>query len=70
MQCTTKWGICYWRWGSIAHTIAVWSLVVLPVQCPLQLAGYEVAKLPMAQLCRGWALQWPASAFKELVPNV
>ena len=39
-------------------------------KCPLELAGYEVAKLPMAQICRGWALQWPAPAFQELVPNV
>jgi hypothetical protein len=37
---------------------------------PLELAGYEIQKLPIAQLCRGWALQWPASAFQELVPNV
>jgi hypothetical protein len=29
-----------------------------------------VQKLPMAQLFRGLALQWPASAFEELVPNV
>jgi transposase-like protein len=49
------------------------------VKCPLELAGYEVQKLPMAQLFRGLALQWPASAFQELaldspsqglVPNV
>jgi len=39
-------------------------------QCPLELAGYEVQKLPMAQLFRGLALHWPASAFQELVPNV
>jgi hypothetical protein len=39
-------------------------------QCPLELAGYEVQKLPMAQLFRGLALQWPASAFQELVPNM
>ena len=32
-------------------------------KCPLELAGYEVRKLPMAQLFRGLALQWPASAF-------
>jgi transposase-like protein len=38
-------------------------------KCPLQLAGYEVHKLPMAHLFRGLALQWPASAFRELVPN-
>jgi len=37
---------------------------------PLELAGYEVQKLPMAQLFRGLALQWPAAAFEELVPNV
>jgi hypothetical protein len=34
------------------------------------LAGYEVLKLPMAQLFRGLALQWPVAAFRELVPNV
>jgi transposase-like protein len=39
-------------------------------KCPLELAGYEVQKLPMTQLCRGLALQWPPSAFQELVPNV
>ena len=39
-------------------------------KCPLELAGYEVRKLPMAQLFRGLALQWPAAAFQELVPNV
>jgi transposase-like protein len=39
-------------------------------KCPLELAGYEIQKLPMAQLFRGLALQWPASAFMELVPHV
>jgi transposase-like protein len=39
-------------------------------KCPLELAGYEVDKLPMSQLFRGFALQWPAGAFKELVPCV
>jgi len=39
-------------------------------KCPLELAGYEVRKLPMAQLFRGLALQWPAAAFQELIPNV
>jgi transposase-like protein len=39
-------------------------------KCPLELAGYEVRKLPMAHLFRGLALQWPTSAFQELVPNV
>jgi hypothetical protein len=39
-------------------------------KCPLELAGYEIQKLPMARLFRGLALQWPAAAFQELVPNV
>ena len=39
-------------------------------RCPLELAGYDVHKLPMTQLLRGFALQWPNSAFQELVPNV
>jgi transposase-like protein len=39
-------------------------------KCPLELTGYDVQKLPMARLFRGLALQWPSSAFQELVPNV
>jgi transposase-like protein len=39
-------------------------------KCPLELAGYDLQKLPMAQLFRGLALQWPTAAFQELVPNV
>jgi hypothetical protein len=39
-------------------------------KCPLELAGYEIKKLPMAQLFRGLALQWPATASEEFVPNV
>jgi transposase-like protein len=39
-------------------------------KCPLELAGYEVQKLPMTQLFRGLTLQWPTSSFRELVPNV
>jgi hypothetical protein len=39
-------------------------------KCPLELAGYEVHKLPTAHLFRGLALQWPTSAFQETVPNV
>jgi transposase-like protein len=38
-------------------------------KCPLELAGYEVGKLPMARLFRGLALQWPSAAFNGLVPN-
>jgi transposase-like protein len=39
-------------------------------KCPLELAGYDVRKLPMRQLFRGLTLQWPQPAFQELVPNV
>ncbi len=39
-------------------------------KCPLELAGYEILKLPMTQLFRGLALQWPAAAFQQLVPSV
>jgi transposase-like protein len=39
-------------------------------KCPLELAGYQVRKLPISQLFRGLTLQWPDSAFQELVPNV
>jgi hypothetical protein len=39
-------------------------------KCPLELAGYDVAKLPMTQVCRGWALNWPTQpTTKEVVPN-
>jgi hypothetical protein len=39
-------------------------------KCPLELAGYDISRLPMAQVCRGWALAWtPHLAKKELVPN-
>jgi hypothetical protein len=39
-------------------------------KCPLELAGYDIAGLPMAQVCRGWALAWPSHFAKEVVPNV
>jgi transposase-like protein len=39
-------------------------------KCPLELAGYNVRKLPMSQLFRGLTFQWPEPAFQELVPNV
>jgi len=34
---------------------------------PLQLAGYDVSRLPMAALCSGWSLAWPIR--QEHVPN-
>jgi hypothetical protein len=38
-------------------------------KCPLELAGYDVSQLPMAQICRGWALAWPPTAALEAIPN-
>lgn len=38
-------------------------------KCPLELAGYDIAQLPMAHLCRGWALNWPLHLDQEAVPN-
>ena len=38
-------------------------------RCPLELAGYEVQKLPIAQLCRGQSLDWPTETLQEVVPN-
>ena len=38
-------------------------------QCPLELAGYDIAKLPMTHICRGWALDWPVGFAQEVVPN-
>lgn len=36
---------------------------------PLQLAGYDVAKLPMAAACSGWAIAFPTQTSQESVPN-
>jgi len=38
-------------------------------RCSLELAGHDVANLPMAHICRGWALHWPPDAFQEVLPN-
>jgi transposase-like protein len=38
-------------------------------KCPLELAGYDVSTLPMAQICRGQVLEWPPDALAELVPR-
>ncbi len=38
-------------------------------KCPLELAGYDISKLPMKEICRGWALDWPLDYAKEVVPN-
>ena len=39
-------------------------------KCPLELAGYDVASLPMAQICKGWALDRTAPPSQRVVPNV
>jgi transposase-like protein len=38
-------------------------------KCPLELAGYDVSQLPMAQICRGQVLAWPPEALHGLVPR-
>jgi hypothetical protein len=35
---------------------------------PLQLAGYDVSRLPMTAICSGWSLAWPIR--QEHVPNL
>ncbi|MHB0929678.1 MAG: IS66 family transposase [Candidatus Nanopelagicales bacterium] len=37
---------------------------------PLELAGYDVAKLPMAAACNGWAVALPTQTPQESVPSV
>jgi transposase-like protein len=39
-------------------------------KCPLELAGYPVQELPIAQIFRGRMLRWPVEAMEEVVPNV
>jgi hypothetical protein len=39
-------------------------------KCPLELAGYDVSSLPMAQICKGWALDWSVTPAQGVVPNV
>jgi hypothetical protein len=39
-------------------------------KCPLELAGYDIRHMPIAQILRGQLLGWPPKIFQELVPNV
>lgn len=39
-------------------------------KCPLEVAGYDVETLPIAQIFRGRILGWPDEALGELVPYV
>jgi transposase-like protein len=36
---------------------------------PLQLAGYDASRLPMASLCSGWSLEWPVTLEAADVPR-
>jgi bisphosphoglycerate-dependent phosphoglycerate mutase len=38
-------------------------------KCPLELAGYDISKMPLARILRGQLLGWPSAALPELVPN-
>jgi len=37
---------------------------------PLQLAGYDLSRMPMTWLCRGQSLQWPLTPETGHVPNL
>jgi transposase-like protein len=39
-------------------------------KCPLELAGYDISHMPVAQILRGQLLGWPPKTLQELVPNV
>jgi hypothetical protein len=36
---------------------------------PLQLAGYDLSRIPMSWLCRGYRLEWPLIMESGVVPN-
>jgi hypothetical protein len=38
-------------------------------KCPLELAGYDISKMPLAHILRGQLLGWPSGTLPELVPN-
>jgi hypothetical protein len=37
-------------------------------KCPLELAGYNISKMPIARILRAQMLGWPPETVKELVP--
>jgi hypothetical protein len=39
-------------------------------KCPLQLAGYDISKMPLARILQGQLLGWPSGTLPELVPSV
>jgi len=38
-------------------------------KCPLELAGYDISRMPIAQIMRAQILGWPPQAVQQLVPN-
>jgi transposase-like protein len=38
-------------------------------KCPLELAGYDISQIPIAQVVRGQLLGWPPEVLQEPVPN-
>ena len=38
-------------------------------KCPLELAGYDISRTPIAHILRGQLLGWPPETLRELVPN-
>ena len=38
-------------------------------KCPLELAGYDISRIPIAHILRGQLLGWPPETLRELVPN-
>jgi transposase-like protein len=38
-------------------------------KCPLELAGYDISQIPIAQILRGQLLGWSPEILQELVPN-
>jgi hypothetical protein len=38
-------------------------------KCPLELAGYDVSRMPIAQIMRVQILGWPPQAIQQLIPN-
>jgi transposase-like protein len=39
-------------------------------KCPLELAGYDISRMPIAQILRAQLLGWPPKTLQELVPIV
>ena len=39
-------------------------------KCPLELAGYDISKIPIARILRGQLLGWSPETLRELVPSV